>query len=197
MPRQQLPGASGGSESAGRRDRVPTVTASARCGRTHSPALLLAAMLVVATACGSASNGERASNSRARAVGRAELMSTQPVVYVPNSIDYTGTKDVTNALQSFIDQVNNGSDVRFHPNGNYRVEGTLFVTDKTLTFDGENATFFATTAGLSNVPCGGSRAGAGSSSATSRCAARIRTLALPTTRTTPRSRSSTAFGSRE
>ncbi len=150
MPRQQLPGASGGSDAADRRDRVPTVTASPRWGRTRNQALLLAAILVVATACASAANGESAQNSRGLdrgAGGRAELMSTQPVVYVPNSIDYTGTTDVTNALQSFIDQVDNGSDVRFHPNGNYRVEGTLFVTDKTLTFDGENSTFFATTRG--------------------------------------------------
>ncbi len=79
-------------------------------------------------------------------VGHAVLVS-QPVVYVPSSIDYTGQKDVTDALQSFIDNLDDGLLVRFHRGGRYRVEGTLFVTNKSLTFDGQNATIFATTPG--------------------------------------------------
>jgi len=75
------------------------------------------------------------------------LLSTQPVVTVPTSIDDTGATDVTNALQTFIDQTDNGTEIRFQRDASYRVEGTLFVTDKTLTFDGEGSTFFATTRG--------------------------------------------------
>ena len=75
------------------------------------------------------------------------LVSTQPVVSVPTTIDDTGTTDVTNTLQSFIDQTDNGTEIQFQRDASYRVEGTLFVTDKTLTFDGEGSTFFATTRG--------------------------------------------------
>ena len=78
---------------------------------------------------------------------RAVLTSTQPVLYVPGWIDYTGTTDVTKALQNFVNQVPNGRLLLFHKNGRYRVEGTIFVTDKTLTFEGQNATIFATSRG--------------------------------------------------
>jgi hypothetical protein len=81
-----------------------------------------------------------------RVAHRAVLVS-QPVVLVPATIDYTGTKDVTDLLQSFIDGLDDGVLVRFHHNGRYRVEGTLFVTNKTLTVDGQGATIFATTPG--------------------------------------------------
>jgi hypothetical protein len=67
---------------------------------------------------------------------------------VPGTIDFTGKADVTKPLQTFLDSVDNGDLVLFHRNGRYRVEGTLFVTDKTgVTFDGQNATIFATTKG--------------------------------------------------
>jgi len=73
---------------------------------------------------------------------------SQPVVFVPANIDFTGKTDVTNALQSFIDNVDNGVNVQFHKNGKYRVNGTLFVTNKmSITFDGQNATIFAKTPG--------------------------------------------------
>ena len=72
----------------------------------------------------------------------------QPVVFVPATIDFTGKTDVTNVLQAFIDNVDNDRIVRFHLNGRYRVDGTLFVTNKSsITFDGQNSTIFATTRG--------------------------------------------------
>jgi hypothetical protein len=112
----------------------------------RSRTFALAAMLALgATACAGASIGGRAAGPGR--VGHVVLLAAQPVVLVPSSIDYTGKVDVTNALQAFIDNTNNGSDIVFHKNGRYRVEGSLYVTDKTLTFDGQNATFFATTQG--------------------------------------------------
>ena len=75
------------------------------------------------------------------------MLVSQPVVVVPATIDYTGKSDVTDALQSFIDGLDDNVLVRFHRNGRYRVEGTLFVTNMTVTFDGQGATIFATTPG--------------------------------------------------
>jgi len=109
---------------------------------------VLAALLVATAACGTAPSGfEAQAAERSAPAGRAVLVS-QPIVFVPSYIDSTGKTDVTNALQSFIDNVDNNRLIRFHKNGRYRVEGTLFVTDKNdLTFDGQNATIFATTTG--------------------------------------------------
>jgi Right handed beta helix region len=108
-------------------------------------------MLVVTAACGTASSGRGAASNGEHAPssgGRAVLVSTQPVVFVPSTIDFTGKTDVTNALQTLIDNADDGVIIRFHKNGRYRVEGTLFVTNKTsITFDGQNATIFATTRG--------------------------------------------------
>ena len=120
-----------------------------RVRRSGRQAWVLAAAIALTAACGAASTVRGAGSDAAPASDspRAVLMA-QPIVFVPSAIDYTGKTDVTNALQSFIDNVNDGSLVRFHKNGRYRVEGTIFVTNKTnLTFDGQNATIFATTTG--------------------------------------------------
>ena len=70
------------------------------------------------------------------------------VVSVPSYIDATGKTDDTKALQQFIDKLKNGRTVKFHRNGRYRVEGTLKVGNRrNLTFDGQNATVFATKRG--------------------------------------------------
>ncbi len=101
-------------------------------------------VMVVATAL---STGTAHTSGSDRAALHAVLVS-QPVVLVPSTIDYTGKSDVTNALQSFIDGLDDGVLVKFRPNGRYRVEGTVFVTNASqLTFDGQNATIFATTPG--------------------------------------------------
>lgn len=63
----------------------------------------------------------------------------------PLSIDRTGAKDVTAALQTFLNGVPNGATVLFHKNAQYRIEGTLLLTNrKGLTLDGNGARFFAT-----------------------------------------------------
>ena len=129
---------------------APAALGSARRPRPRTLTWLSVAILVSSAAYSGASLGGDAGGPGASARGpgaHAVLVSTQPVVPVPASIDSTGKTDVTNALQSFIDNADNGDLVRFHHNGHYRVEGTLFVTDKTLTFDGQNATIFATTRG--------------------------------------------------
>ena len=110
--------------------------------RNRGQVWLLAVILVSSAACAGVSRG-----APEAATKHAVLMS-QPVVFVPANIDFTGKTDVTNALQSFIDNVDNGVIVRFHKSGKYRVDGTLFVTNKmSITFDGQNATIFATTPG--------------------------------------------------
>ena len=111
-------------------------------------AAALAAVLSVSAACSGVSNSNTSANTQAPPFAPRAVLVAQPIVFVPSAIDYTGKTDVTNKLQSFIDNVDNGSLVRFHKNGRYRVEGTLFVTNKTdLTFDGQNATIFATIPG--------------------------------------------------
>jgi len=101
----------------------------------------VAVALVACAACGATRNAQT-DNIAPRAV-----LVSQPVVPVPSTIDYTGKSDVTDALQSFIDGLDDDVLARFHRNGRYRVEGTLFVTNRTLTFDGQGATIFATTPG--------------------------------------------------
>lgn len=69
----------------------------------------------------------------------------RPVHDVPASIDATGTSDVTDELQSFIEGVPDGSIVRMAPGGRYRVEGTIFLAGRTdIEWDGAGATIEAT-----------------------------------------------------
>ena len=117
--------------------------------RLRQTTWILAAVLVSGASCSGVSNSHDSGNPQVPAPSgdRRVVLTAQPIAFVPSSIDFTGAADVTKALQAFIDNTDNGSIVRFHKNGRYRVEGTLFVTNKTLTFDGQNATIFATTAG--------------------------------------------------
>ena len=70
------------------------------------------------------------------------------VVVVPRSIDSTGTTDVTEKLQQFIDKVKDGRTIWFRPNGRYRIDETVFVLQRNnLTFEGRGASFFAKTRG--------------------------------------------------
>ncbi len=74
---------------------------------------------------------------------------------MPSSIDATCGSDVTAALNNWIRSVPNGtatsrSTLSFAPNGCYRIEDSLVVADRQyLTFDGNGATFKATTIGHS------------------------------------------------
>jgi len=112
--------------------------------RVPSAAYTALAIVVASAVCGCVTGNGR---GIARADVRRAVLVSQQIVPVPSTIDYTGKTDVTASLQSFIDGLDDGVVVRFHPNGRYRVDGTLFVTNKTLTFDGQNATIFATTTG--------------------------------------------------
>ncbi len=109
--------------------------------RARQPVWLLALLMVAGAAC----TGAPARQADAHATN-ATLMSL-PVVFVPSTINYAGTADDTVPLQNFIDSVSDGVEIRFHNGGRYRVEGTLFVTSRTLTFEGQGATIFATTPG--------------------------------------------------
>ena len=67
---------------------------------------------------------------------------------VPASIDATGSRDVTAALQSFLNSVPNGSTVQFRGGGQYRVDGTLVLQNRrNLVLDGNGARIFAGTTG--------------------------------------------------
>ena len=114
------------------------------------PGVLLVAVLVLGAACSGAPTERGASGDRRLPRGSVAdaVLVAQPIVPVPDTIDYTGATDVTDALQSFIDEVDDGVVVRFRANGKYRVEGTLFVTNKSsVTFDGQNATILAKSPG--------------------------------------------------
>ena len=70
----------------------------------------------------------------------------------PMSIDRTGTKDVTSALNAFIRSVPNGSTITFPHGSRYRIENIVLIEHRSnLTIDGAGAVFFATTNG-SGVP---------------------------------------------
>lgn len=74
-----------------------------------------------------------------------------PTVYTPSSIDATGQTDVSAAFASFLASVPDGSVIELAPNGKYRMEVPLWITDRhDLTFEGNGATFFATTRGDRN-----------------------------------------------
>ena len=73
-------------------------------------------------------------------------VTSRQLVSVPSSIDDTGSTDVTDVLQSFIDAVPDGSTIRMAAGGLYRVEGTLRLRGRmNLDWDGAGATIEATT----------------------------------------------------
>jgi hypothetical protein len=58
--------------------------------------------------------------------------------------DASGTSDVTEDLQRFIDAAPDGSTVAFEPAGTYRLDCTVWIRHRIgLTFDGRGARFFA------------------------------------------------------
>jgi hypothetical protein len=70
------------------------------------------------------------------------------VVEVPATIDATGGRDVTSALNDFFAGLGPGTTVRFPSSGRYRIEGTVQIVDKErLTIEGNEAMLFATTQG--------------------------------------------------
>jgi hypothetical protein len=69
-------------------------------------------------------------------------------VEVPASIDATGDTDVTDAMRAFLASIPDRAVIQFPPRARYRVEDTLALDERYgLTFEGNGATFFATTPG--------------------------------------------------
>jgi hypothetical protein len=66
-----------------------------------------------------------------------------PVVHVPDTIDRTGAKDVTNKLSLWLRTVPDGATVVFEPTTRYRVDGNLQLLGRQLTIDGRGATVFS------------------------------------------------------
>jgi hypothetical protein len=83
---------------------------------------------------------------------RAGADVAAPNIYVvPAAIDATGRTDVSSGLNAFIAAVPDGGTIVFPANGQYRIEGTLHVENKTnIRVDGNGSLFFARTDG-SNV----------------------------------------------
>jgi hypothetical protein len=72
-------------------------------------------------------------------------------VVVPVTIDATGHRDVTAALQRFVSHVPEGSTVVLRRGGTYRIDGTLEWRDRTgITLNGNGATLIAGTHGGPN-----------------------------------------------
>jgi hypothetical protein len=95
---------------------------------------LVAAGWVVATIAGSAAVG----------AGAVPVASAQDV----GAIDATGATDVTAELQALFDRTPNGGVVRLARDGDYRVEGTIMLSDRhNLVIEGNGARIFATTTG--------------------------------------------------
>lgn len=70
------------------------------------------------------------------------------VIVVPATIDATGHRDTTAALQRFVADVPDGSTVALRRRGTYRIDGTLEWRNRTgITLDGNGATLLAGTHG--------------------------------------------------
>ena len=62
------------------------------------------------------------------------------------NVDSSGNTDVTSSLQAFVDGSPNGSVICFASGGQYRVNGTLKLINRSnITLEGNNATIFQTT----------------------------------------------------
>lgn len=74
-------------------------------------------------------------------------------ITVPESIDPTGAADVTLPLLKFFSSVPDGETLSFPANARYRIEGVLYLENRHgLTFEGNGATFFASTIGNEIAP---------------------------------------------
>jgi hypothetical protein len=68
------------------------------------------------------------------------------VIDVPATVDPTGARDVTGALQALIDRTPDGTTIRLATDAQYRVDGTLRLVGRVgLAIDGRGATLHATT----------------------------------------------------
>jgi hypothetical protein len=70
-------------------------------------------------------------------------------VMPPNSVDRTGTRDVTAELQAFLNKVPHHSTIAFPAGSWYRIEGTLSMSNRNdIHIAGNGAVFFATQASV-------------------------------------------------
>src|SRR3954465_3413297 len=68
------------------------------------------------------------------------------LVVVPAAIDPTGSRDVTKALQAYLELAPDSATIRFPDSARYRVEGTLVLQGRhSLTLEGNGTTFLANT----------------------------------------------------
>jgi hypothetical protein len=74
-------------------------------------------------------------------------------VTVPDSVDASGTRDVTDELNAFLQRLAPGSAVAFAPGGRYRVEGVVRLAGlRDVDLDGRGAVLFAETDGAAATP---------------------------------------------
>jgi hypothetical protein len=68
------------------------------------------------------------------------------------NVDSSGNSDVSSSLQSFLDASPNGAVICFASGGQYRVNGTLHLSNRSnLTIEGNNATIFQTTRSATRI----------------------------------------------
>jgi hypothetical protein len=109
-----------------------------------SSAFLVALLALETTACDSA-----VANTERQVCGER----SDPKVCTVSGIDATGATDVTQELLAFFAEVPDGAVITFPAKARYRIEGVLLLNDRNnLTFEGNGATFFATTDGASIAP---------------------------------------------
>ena len=83
-----------------------------------------------------------AARDTADTAGHADPANT---VMPPDSVDRTGTRDVTAELQAFLNKVPHHSTITFPAGAWYRIEGTLSMSTRNdIVFNGNGAVFFAT-----------------------------------------------------
>src|SRR6476659_3073622 len=76
-----------------------------------------------------------------------------PVITVPSSIDATGGRDVTQALNTFFAAAPAGATVRFPSGGRFRIVGVLIVSGRRdVTIEGNGSTLVAPTDGSETRP---------------------------------------------
>ena len=104
--------------------------------------------LAIALGCTLFSTG--CSDSKISSVAFAP--STPDPLRVPDTIDATGSRDVTRELNAYLASVPDGSVIQLPADATYRAEGTVVLRYRqNLTIEGNNALIFATTDG-SGVP---------------------------------------------
>lgn len=111
----------------------------------RSVVVLLVAALIV-SACTTASTSSLSREPPEPQPGSVPTPEPTPApiptdaLYVPNAIDATGSSDVSDELQSFINNTPNGSTIVFKAGGRYRLDEALRISGRrNLTLEGNGA----------------------------------------------------------